>query len=616
VTSQGASEDGREDEGDRTVFMPGTGGPGDGTVFAPGKTGKPSTIDPAQAKSIKAGDVLNHIFEVHRFIARGGMGEVFEGANVITHERVAIKVMLPALAADEHVITLFHREARTLTHLHHEAVVQYRVLAQEPQLGVLYIVTEYIDGTNLADMLGALRPSPEELVALLRRLASGLQAAHALGAVHRDISPDNILLGDGRLDRAKIIDFGIAKDLDPGTATIVGDGFAGKLGYVAPEQIGDFGRRLGPWTDVYSLGLVMLAIAGGRDVGMGGTLVDAVDKRRAGPDLSAAPAQLRPLLARMTRADPAERLGSMDAVLAELAALDRPPPTASSRPPWLIPAAVVGLLVIVGLILVLALGRHGDNGKSRSTAAASGDPVQTATVAVNAALPSVSCTWLNIADIRSTNGRLQVALTGVAGDPSAAQAEISHTLTSQGIANADLDFEQVSPITPAGCAALDAYRQISGRDAERLTVAQRKFEMRRQGSDEAYAGKIAANAVIGINIADPALDFALIGLEPSGKIDMLIPNRAAFAEQIRQSKGGKPITDLGGDRYRLQIDLDHQGWSGLLLMTGKGPFDADIVAPPLGARSAEWRDKLVQRAAESNWQATMVWFKSVDDAPD
>ena len=110
--------------------------------------------------------MLNHIFEVKRFIARGGMGEVFEGANAITEERVAIKVMLPALAADPNVISLFRREAKTLTRLHHEAVVQYRVLAQEPQLGVLYIVTEYIDGTNLSDVLGTLSATPAELAAL------------------------------------------------------------------------------------------------------------------------------------------------------------------------------------------------------------------------------------------------------------------------------------------------------------------------------------------------------------------------------------------------------------------------------------------------------------------
>ena len=105
-----------------------------------------------RAVGIKVGDMLNHIFEVKRFLARGGMGEVFEGCNVNTDEKVAIKVMLPALASDEKVIAMFRKEAKTLTKLHHQALVQYRVLAQEPQLHVLYIVTDFIEGTNLSDV--------------------------------------------------------------------------------------------------------------------------------------------------------------------------------------------------------------------------------------------------------------------------------------------------------------------------------------------------------------------------------------------------------------------------------------------------------------------------------
>ena len=111
------------------------------------------TTTPAPKRSIAVGDMLNHIFEVKRFLARGGMGEVFEGCNVHTEERVAIKVMLPALAGDEKVIAMFRKEAKTLTKLHHEALVEYRVLAQEPNLHVLYIVTDYIEGTNLGASL-------------------------------------------------------------------------------------------------------------------------------------------------------------------------------------------------------------------------------------------------------------------------------------------------------------------------------------------------------------------------------------------------------------------------------------------------------------------------------
>ena len=239
-----------------------------------------------------------------RFLARGGMGEVFEGCNVHTEERVAIKVMLPALAGDEKVIAMFRKEAKTLTKLHHQALVEYRVLAQEPDLHVLYIVTDIIEGTSLSASLGTLKPSPDELAGLLRRLASGLAAAHELGAVHRDMSPDNVILENDDIDEAKIIDFGIAKDLDASSATIVGDGFAGKLNYVAPEQLGDFGREIGPWSDVYSLGLVILAVAQGKNVDMSGSLVDAIDKRRRGPDLAAIPDDLRPLLEAMLRPDP------------------------------------------------------------------------------------------------------------------------------------------------------------------------------------------------------------------------------------------------------------------------------------------------------------------------
>ena len=606
------------EEGDdpRTVFIPSMSGAGkddERTVF-----GGARPLGLATAKGIKVGDVLNHMFEVRRFIARGGMGEVFEGANVITDERVAIKVMLPALAADPQVITLFRREAQTLTRLHHQAVVQYRVLAQEPALGVLYIVTEYIDGTSLSDVLATLAPTPEQLGALLRRLASGLAAAHMLGAIHRDIAPDNVLLGDGDLARAKIIDFGIAKDLDPGTATIVGDGFAGKLGYVAPEQLGDHDRQVGPWTDVYSLGLVILALARGRDLGLGGSLVDAVDKRRAGLDLTAVPSPLRAIVDKMVRPVASERYQSMTAVLAALDASAIVPTERPALPRhWIVAAALAAvLLVAVAGWAVLSRGGASHEVGHSSSPLAAADPVTRAGNAINAALPSVSCTWLRVVDLTSDGTRTKIALTGVAGSPSAAQTEIDRALVAQGVTNNSIDFAQVSPINQSGCAALDAYRQVRAPAGNRLSVAQRQFEMRLQPPGSAYAGAIAAAAIVTIAIGDPARDLALVGLEPSGKIDMLIPSRAVFVQQVKASQKGVPITDLGNDRYRLEIDLDHEGWSGLLLVTGKGPFDPAVVAPPLGARGIDWRDRLVSLAAQRGWEADMIWFRSVDDVKE
>jgi serine/threonine protein kinase len=195
---------------------------------------------------VAIGTVLNNIYEVRRFIARGGMGEVYEGVSPDTGERVAIKVILEHLADDARVAAMFLNEARLLVTLSHPALVQYRMAAREPSLNAFYIVTEFIDGPPLSETLDRPRPSLPELEQLIRRLASGLQTAHESGAIHRDIAPDNILLPDGRLDRAKVVDFGIAKSLDPGSKTIVGTGFAGKLGFVAPEQFGEYRGSIGP----------------------------------------------------------------------------------------------------------------------------------------------------------------------------------------------------------------------------------------------------------------------------------------------------------------------------------------------------------------------------------
>ncbi len=600
----------------------------------------PTNFKPVEAvRAIQVGDVLNHIFEVKRFLARGGMGEVFEGVNVNTDERVAIKVMLPAMAADEKVVAMFRKEARTLTKLQHEALVSYRVLAQEPNLGVLYIVTEFIEGVELADVLGKVERSPDELAGLLKRLASGLGAAHKLGAIHRDMSPDNVLLAGGDVHQAKIIDFGIAKDLDASSATIVGDGFAGKLNYVAPEQLGDYGREVGPWTDVYSLALVILAVASGKNVNMSGSLVDAIDKRRKGPDLASIPANIKPTIEAMLRPDPKERLRSMEDVIAMLGGAAVAPPPPPPPVPGQQAAAVVpggggsskGLLIGGVLAALLAVGAGawylmgGDTGglipgigggdanqTNQVEVARPGDPVETARGAVNAVLPSVSCTWLDIAAVEGGGDGLRIAMRGVAGDAAAAQREINQALTGAGLQNTQLDFGDVAPITQAGCAALDTYRQVRASSDYKLSTTQPRYEMVMQPPGTPYAGENAANAVINFNFADPNLDFVIVGIEPSGVITPLIPNRAGFDSLLANSNNGRPITNDGNGRYRLNIDLDHEGWSGIILITGRGPFDPAVVAPPVGARGPTWQQQFLGAAAERGWRVEMAWFQSVD----
>jgi eukaryotic-like serine/threonine-protein kinase len=129
---------------------------------------------------------------------------------------------------------------------------------------------------------------------LRNRLADGLAAAHAKGIIHRDIAPDNVILPEGSVQGAKLIDFGIAKRRDPAAGTIIGRIFAGKWGYVAPEQLGLFGVEVGPYSDIYSLGLVLAEAATGKPLDMGDSLETTIQARWQVPDLSQVPAELRP----------------------------------------------------------------------------------------------------------------------------------------------------------------------------------------------------------------------------------------------------------------------------------------------------------------------------------
>lgn len=261
------------------------------------------------------GFVLNDLFEITRFIARGGMGEVYEGRNLASNERVAIKVILPQFAADESFMALFRREASSLERLGHDALVKYRTLAFDRTSQLNYLVTEYVDGPPMSDVLDGKPAEPAIVRTVLARLAAGLATAHEAGVVHRDLSPDNILLPGGELRRAKIIDFGIAKDTNPGEKSVVGSAFAGKFGYAAPEIFGKYGREVGPWTDVYSLALTVLALANGRPLDMGITIVDALEARDKVPDLSFLADELRPVFEGMLQPDPHQRFRSMDDVL-------------------------------------------------------------------------------------------------------------------------------------------------------------------------------------------------------------------------------------------------------------------------------------------------------------
>lgn len=257
------------------------------------------------------GTQLSGIYELDERIASGGMGEVYRGHNIQTGDHVAIKIVLPEFARDQTILSLFRKEASILNHLSHDAVVRYHVFTIDTGIGRPYLAMEFVDGQSLFDMMRRGPMPSDDVRRLCHRLASGLSAVHQAGAVHRDLSPDNIILPGGRVERAKIIDFGIARSATVGGETLIGGKFAGKYNYVSPEQLGLYGGEVSEQSDIYSLGLVLAAALRGKPLDMSGSQYEVIEKRRSVPDLSDIDPDFQELIEAMLQPDPRDRPASM-----------------------------------------------------------------------------------------------------------------------------------------------------------------------------------------------------------------------------------------------------------------------------------------------------------------
>jgi serine/threonine-protein kinase len=264
------------------------------------------------------GTQLSGIYELDEHLGSGGMGEVYRGHNIQTGDLVAIKIVLPEFARDTDILSLFKKEASILNHLSHDAIVRYHVFTIDQGIGRPYLAMEFVNGDSLAELMRCGPMAPEDAGKLCLRLALGLGAAHDAGVIHRDLSPDNIILPAGRVEKAKIIDFGIARSAFAGGGTLLGGKFAGKYNYVSPEQLGLFGGEVSERSDIYSLGLVLAAALRGKPIDMSGSQVEVVEKRRVVPDLSDIDAGFVSLLQAMLQPEPGNRPQSMAKIAAHL----------------------------------------------------------------------------------------------------------------------------------------------------------------------------------------------------------------------------------------------------------------------------------------------------------
>lgn len=268
----------------------------------------------ADAQMVQPGVLINDNYRILKLVSAGGMGEVYRAENLFTGDPVAVKIILPSLARDESIIDLFRREARILVQMRDDAIVRYHNFVRDKGLNRYCLIMEFVEGRHLWDHIQNVAAlDADEALVLLRRLARGLAQAHARGVTHRDLSPDNVILRDNRIDEAVLIDFGIAR------STELGDGlngrFAGKFKYIAPEQLGHAGGEIGPPADVYGLALMIAAAMRGAPLDMGSSVVEASEARRRIPDLTGISHRVYPLLQHMLEPDPRERPADMDALL-------------------------------------------------------------------------------------------------------------------------------------------------------------------------------------------------------------------------------------------------------------------------------------------------------------
>jgi serine/threonine protein kinase/beta-lactam-binding protein with PASTA domain len=202
--------------------------------------------------------VLNNRYELEQKIGEGGMARVYRARDLRLNRLVAVKVLHSHYASDPGFLQRFHHEAQAAANLRHPNIVDVYDVGQEGD--VHYIVMEYVQGSDLKSLILRYAPLPiEQAVPIAEAVANGLDTAHRVGLVHRDIKPQNVIVGEH--GQVKITDFGIAKSAMSTAMTETGVTF-GTADYISPEQAR--GQPATPRSDIYALGVTLYEMLTGR----------------------------------------------------------------------------------------------------------------------------------------------------------------------------------------------------------------------------------------------------------------------------------------------------------------------------------------------------------------
>jgi serine/threonine-protein kinase len=338
------------------------------------------------------GRLLDGRYRLDGALARGGMATVYTATDTRLDRVVAVKVMRPALAEDPEFVARFAREARAAARLSSPEVVAVHDQGTDPSTGTAYLVMEYVSGRTLRDVIRDQGPlSPARALSLLEPVLRALAAAHGAGLVHRDVKPENVLLGDD--GRVKVADFGLARAIATSNLTATTGVLIGTVAYLAPEQV-EYGTA-DPRTDVYAAGILLWEMLTGTPPYSADSPL-SVAYRHVHDDVPppstvvhGIPPAVDELVVRATRRDPAARPADGGAFLAELSAvratlpatsLDTQPTLVVPRPAAPLPAPEgpkrrrrrrPGLIaaIVVAVLALLALGGGWYLGSGRYTTA-------------------------------------------------------------------------------------------------------------------------------------------------------------------------------------------------------------------------------------------------------
>ena len=315
-------------------------------------------------------------YEITGQIGVGGMGEVYRATDSNLKRSVAIKVLPDAFASDVERLARFQREAEVLASLNHTNIAA--IYGLERAGGTTALVMELVEGPTLADRIAVARIAVDEALPMARQIAEALEAAHEHGIVHRDLKPANIKLrGDGTV---KVLDFGLAKALEPAGATSVGVALSstitspalmtgagmllGTAAYMSPEQAR--GKPVDKRADLWAFGCVLYEMLCGRQAFAGDEVTDVLARViEREPDLTALPANtpaaIRRLLRRCLEKDRKRRLAdAADARLEIDDALTSPPRNGQRDAPLAPPSRRAWIerlawsLVALGLVATIA----------------------------------------------------------------------------------------------------------------------------------------------------------------------------------------------------------------------------------------------------------------------